>query len=211
MATEQSEIGRTVNQQISWFAVPRRITLPLLALVGVAIGELLWYFIDNLKVISITSGGAASVCIMVMSAVWGMRNSISSGISGDTLSAITYQKRLRPLIASHRSKAIFYTALSATMALLAASPAISIQLTNTVWQWMVLAGGGAIGFVVYAFLLVNYWEHQIQIQKELMQYQAKKKKEQDELLSVLSTTVHSTFTSPQGWSDGPSLLPPNKS
>lgn len=205
MVTQQSEFDRIVNQQISWFAVPRKITLPTLVLLGVCIGHLLWLFADNLKIISIVSGGAASICLMVMPAVWGVRNSISTGISAETLSADSYQKILRPLIAKHRGNAISFTVLTALMVVVAGSSAISIQLTNTVWHWMVLSGGAAVGFACYVFLLVNYWELQIQIQKELFQYEAKKKKELDELRSALSTTTHSTFTSPQGWIDGPQL------
>lgn len=177
--------------------------MPLLVILGVGVAQILWHFINNLKIISVVAGGAASLCLMVMATVWGIRNSISSGISAETLSAITYEKRLRPLIASHRRKAVFYATLTAVMALLTASSVISIQLTKSVWQWMVLVGGGAVGFAVYVFLLVNYWEHQIQIQKELMQYQAKLKKERDEMLGVLGGTTHSSLISPKGWLDGP--------
>jgi hypothetical protein len=205
VVTQQSEFERIVNQQISWFAIPRKITLPVLIFLGVSIGHLLWHFATSIKIIAIVSGGAATLCFMVMPAVWGVRNSISTGINAEMLNAETFQKTLRPLISKHRSDAISFTVLTALMAVVAGSSAISIQLTNTVWQWMVLSGGAAVGFACYVFLLVNYWELQIQIQKELLQYEVKKKKELDELRNALSSTTHSTFISPQGWIDGPKL------
>lgn len=202
MAARQGPVGRCVSQLIAWLAVPREITLPLLSLLGAGGGQLLWHYVDSVKILAWASGMATPFCMMCATAVWTMRDRFDEGFDADDMSAQAYQ-RLVELITTHRVRSTFWASLTGLMALLSAVPAISNQLIGPIWHWMVLACGGAVAFAVYAYLLANYWDLQIRTFRNKQHLERKRQREmQDLLASIESTRVPPPGT---GWSDGPDL------
>lgn len=202
MAAEQSNVGRTVSQLISWLAVPRVITLPILVCLGVALAQLVWCYVDSVKIHAWLSGLAAPFCIMCATTVWGMREKLDELIDTDLLDGNAFERYVE-LTNSHRNKSTFWASLSALMGLIASGPALSNQFIGPVWQWMVLPAGGAVFVAIYAYLLANYWELQMRAFKNDQKRAIRKQTLAQEASAIMN--VHEPLPMGRGWSDGPSL------
>ncbi len=200
MAARQGSIARRASQLINWLAVPSPVTLPVLLGVGVGLGHLLWLYVDSVKILAWISGVATPFCMMCTAAVWAMRDQIDGTLDVDGMTAREYQQLL-DLNATQRFRSMLLAALTAMMALVASFPAISNQLVGPIWQWTVLAGGGAVSFSVYAYLIANYWEQQIRAYRSKRLLESKRAKEQQELADRLKSTVRPVERQTPPWTE----------
>ncbi len=87
MASKQSYIGRIVSQVATWLAVPRVVTLPILVLAGLGGGQLLWLYIDSVKVLAWASGMATPFCMMCATVVWAMRDRLDEAFDTEQMTS----------------------------------------------------------------------------------------------------------------------------
>ena len=202
MATSKDHIGRTGSHQlINWLAVPRTITLLALVTLGVGGGELVWRHIDSLKIMAWAAGMAASLCTMCATAVWAMREKLDE-IDTEGMSASTYQKFTK-LTTQHRSRSKFWASLTMLMSLLVSAPVVSKELGDAIWHWMIPTCGGAIGVSIYAYMLSNYWEHQIHAFKHKQAIEHRKQNEKSRL-QASAKSAQTPFAG-KGWIDGTAI------
>lgn len=206
MASEQSYIGRTVSQVATWLAVPRAVTLPLLMVMGLGCGQLLWQYVDSVKILSWASGMATPFCMMCATVVWAMRDRLDDAFETDQMSSQEYQ-RLVDLVLQHRLRSTHWAAVTGFMALTSSAPAISNQLIGPIWHWMVLSTGCAVSISIYAYLLANYWDHQLRSYRNKQRIENKKRAERKDLLDQLNQTRPTQGGT--GWVNGPDLMAPS--
>lgn len=206
MASKQSYIGRIVSQVANWLAVPRVVTLPILVLAGLGGGQLLWLYVDSVKVLAWASGMATPFCMMCATVVWAMRDRLDEAFDTEQMTSKEYQ-RLVDLILMHRSRSAQWAAVTGLMALISSIPAVSNQLIGPVWHWMVLSTGAAIAISIHSYFLANYWDHQVRAFRNVQRLDHKKSAERRSLLESLS--LGNTQKSGVGWADGPELEAPN--
>ena len=206
MASKQSFIGRIVNRVATWLAVPRAVTLPILVVIGAAVGQLLWRYVDSVKILSWASGMAAPFCMMCATVVWAMRDRLDEAFDVDQMTSLEYQ-RMVDMVQSHRLRSTFWAALTGLMALISSVPAVSNQLIGPIWHWMVLCTGGAVALSIYAYLLANYWDHQVRAFKNKQRFDRKRSAERKVLLEGLVPTQ--SLKHGPGWVDGPDLEAPS--
>lgn len=206
MAFKQSYIGRIVSQVATWLAVPRVVTLPILVLAGLGGGQLLWLYVDSVKVLAWASGMATPFCMMCATVVWAMRDRLDEAFDTEQMTSQEYQ-RLVDLVLMHRSRSTQWSAATGLMALISSMPAVSNQLIGPVWHWMVLSTGAAVAISVHAYLLANYWDHQVRAFRNKQRLDHKKSVERRALLESLS--LGKTQKSSVGWTDGPDLEAPS--
>ena len=212
MATRQNQSGGFVSQLISWLAVPRLITLPVLLVVGAVAGCLLWKYVDSVKILAWLSGLASPFCTMCATVIWAMRDKLEDAVDTEQMSADTFEK-FDGLNESHRNRSTFMASLVAVMSLVAAGPAISNQLIGPIWKTSVIAAAMAVATSIYGYQLANYWDLQIRRYKSKQVLQAKKKAAQDVALDeqrTLSTPSTQLSNLGMGWSAGPALKDPRK-
>jgi len=190
---------------VGWLAVPREITLPILVLMGLGAGQLLWHFVDNVKVLSWVSGMSAPFCTMCATVVWAMRDRLDDAFDTDQMTAQEYQL-LVDLVLQHRSRSTYWAAITGLMALVSSVPAVSNQLIGPVWQWMVIGTGVSVSGAIYAYLLANFWEQQIRAQRTKKKLESKRANEKNELLLGLASS--NPVGGGIGWVDGPELTDP---
>lgn len=202
MASKQSYIGRIVSQVATWLAVPRVVTLPILVLAGLGGGQLLWLYVDSVKVLAWASGMATPFCMMCATVVWAMRDRLDEAFDTDQMTSQEYQ-RLVDLVLMHRSRSTQWAAVTGLMALISSIPAVSNQLIGPVWHWMALSTGAAVAISIHAYLLANYWDHQVRAFRNKQRLDHKKNAERRVLLESLS--IGKAPKSGVGWVDGPNL------
>lgn len=202
MASRQGYIGRTVSQVVSWLAVPRAVTLPVLMAVGIGGGQVLWHYVDSVKILAWASGMATPFCMMCATVVWAMRDRLDEAFDVDRMTSQEYQ-RMVDLVQSHRLRSTHWAAVTGLMALLSSVPAVSNQLIGPIWHWMVLGTGGAVSISVYAYLLANYWDHQVRAFKNKQRLDEKKRAERMALMEALQSSP--TQQSGHGWVEGSEL------
>jgi len=205
MASKQSYIGRNVSQLARWLAVPRGITLLVLVITGLSTGLLLWHFVDSVKVLSWISGMATPFCMMCATVVWAMRERLDEAFDTDQMTSREY-KQLVNLSSKHRARSTHWSAVTGLMALVSSTPAVSNQLIGPVWSWMIVATGCAVAISIYAYLLANYWDHQMREYKIKQKIEGKRQAEQKELLEGLNQSQ--PLKSGTGWVEGPDLIDP---
>lgn len=206
MASQQSYIGRTLSQVATWLAVPRAVTLPLLVVMGLGVGQLLWVYVDSVKILSWASGMATPFCMMCATVVWAMRDRLDDAFETDQMSSQEYQKLVN-LVLKHRLQSTYWAAVTGLMALASSIPAVSNQLIGPVWHWMVLCTGGAVSIAIHAYLLANYWDHQVRTFRNKQRIESKQRAERKELLDQLNRAR--PIQGGNGWVDGPSLMDPS--
>lgn len=212
MAARKNQRGGFVSRLVSWLAVPRLITLPVLLVVAAAVGWLLWRYVDSVKILAWLSGLASPFCTMCATVVWAMRDKLEDAVDTEQMSAVTYQK-FDGLNESYRNRSTFMASLVALMSLVAAIPAISNQLLGPIWEASVIAASMAVATSIYGYQLANYWDLQIRRYKSQQILQAKKQSAQDVALDeqrTLSTPSTQLSNLGMGWSVGPSLKDPRK-
>ena len=212
MAARKNQSGGLVDRLVSWLAVPRLITLPVLLVLGAAAGYFLWKYVDSVKILAWLSGLASPFCTMCATVIWAMRDKLEDAVDTDEMSADTFEK-FDGLVESHRNRSTFVATAVALMSLLAAVPAISSQLLSFIWETSVIVACMAVAFSIYGYQLANYWDLQIRRFKSKQVLEAKRKTaqnaelEEERMLAVPSKQVADLG---RGWSVGPTLNDPNK-
>ena len=205
MASQQSYIRRVVSQLTAWLAVPRAITLPVLIALGVGCSHLLWQFVDNVKVLAWMAGMATPFCMMCATVVWAMRDRLDDAFDTEQMSSQAY-KQLVYLVTQHRSRSTNWAIFTGLMAMVSSIPTVSNQLIGPIWHWMILGTGCAVSISIYAYLLANYWDHQVRTYRNKQKLETKKRAEKEELLMSLNPSQ--PLKSKTGWVDGPELGDP---
>lgn len=194
---------------ISRAAIPRPITMPLLVAMGAGLGQLVWTTFDSVKAIAWLAGLASPFCILCATAVWAMRDKMDLAFMLETLGADAYRAAFE-LETSLRRRSTWLAAKTCLASLLAAAPAISNQLIGPIWQPMVILGGGAIGYAASAYLVADYWDHQLRAQRSKDMYEKKVSEERRKLLSDGSGEVVDNnltrFDGTAGWTSSSILL-----
>lgn len=210
MVAKQNQGAGSLASLAAWLAVPRGLTLFVLLALGAAIAQLLWLRIDSVKVLAWLSGMASPFCMLCAAAVWAMRDKADLAFLNDALSAEQYKNasRLERRLRGHSTMLAAFTSLAA---LFAAMPAVSNQLIGPIWQPMVLVGGAGVGFAIYAYLIANYWDHQLRAHRSQETY---KRKRLDELAKLVEDGEREATSEPgrllPSWIDGPPLRGPSQ-
>lgn len=173
MAAGEAEI-RGHRSVFDVLIVPRPITRIGLLLVGAASSQLLWLWLSG-PLLAYVSGLAGSFCLLCLGAVWTMRARADLALSGELLDADDF-KKARRVARKMRERTFRRAAVVAVCAVAAASPAVAQQLTGTVWHWMVLISGVAVGESAYSCLLANAWEESLREHRD-SQIEALKRRE----------------------------------
>jgi hypothetical protein len=205
MAATEGFGRRSVGRLIGWLAVPRVITFPMLILIGVGVGELLWRGIESVNILAWVSGMASPFCMLCATAVWAMRDRLDDVIETESMTSDEYL-RFEGLVSLHRSRSTTQAGLSAMMALLASAPAVSNQLVGPIWHWMVLGCGVAVGCSIHSYLMANHWEKQIRAYKSQQRLADKRRREKERLIEEIRAGEGSL--SGRGWVQGPTLNQP---
>jgi hypothetical protein len=198
MATGKAEVWghRSFLAQI---AVPRPITRFGLIVVAGLLGQAAWSYL-TLPLLAYVSGVAASFCILSAGAIWGMRDKADMAQDGDHLNAQEF-KRARDLSREVRLRSTWRAAFVAICALAAASPAISQQFTEAVWQWMMIAAGVGVGEAAYGFMLANEWEEQLRAKRDNELLRAKELAERLSLIDRLESAKRESPVNDAGWTE----------
>ncbi len=205
MAATEGFGARTGSRLIGRLAVPRVVTFPILIAFGLGLSQLAWHYVDSVKILAWASGMSSPFCMLCATAVWAMRDRIDDAVDTELMSSSEY-RRFDEIVRKHRAKSTFWAAITAVMAMLASGPAVSNQLIGPIWHGMVLLSGAAIGVAIYAYLLANYWENQIQGYKSQRRLSDKQRRERNQLLEDISANAGTLKGS--GWIDGPTLSQP---
>lgn len=150
------------------------------------------------KLIVYTSGIAAPYCLLIAGAVWSMRDKADMTFDGDYLSAEQY-KSAQKAADEVRFKSMHLAAEVAVMALVTASSAISAQITETIWQWMVIAGGVGVAEASYSYLLGYQWEEQLRAIRVRRILSEKKKAELQDLANRIRLSIDAPSEDIPGW------------
>lgn len=206
MAFNQDQRSGQLARLGAWLAVPRRITLPVLFLVGSGLAHLIWLNVDSVKFFAWVSGITAPFCMLCAAAVWAMRDKADLAFLSDSLSAEEY-KNASKLESQLRSRSTALAARTCIAASLASTAAVSNQLIGPVWHWMVLAGGAAAGYSVYAYLIAEHWDWQLRAHQSQEIYKRKRAEERAQLIADIergAVPTDSTSLLPS-WQEGPTL------
>lgn len=212
MAARKNRSGGVVSRLVSWLAVPRPITLPVLWVLSAAIGWALWQYVDSVKILAWLSGLASPFCTMCATVIWAMRDKLEDAVNTEEMSAEVYE-RFDGMNESHRNRSTFMASLVALMSLVAAAPAISNQLIGPIWEMSVIAACMAVATSIFGYQTANYWDLQIRRYKSQQVLQTKRQAAKDGLLEEarqLATTSTLTTNLGMGWREGPSLKDPSK-
>lgn len=212
MAFEQDKGAGNLTKLIAWLEVPRGFTLFALFALGLGLAQLLWIYVDSVKVLAWLSGLTAPFCMLCATAVWAMRDKADLAFLNESITAEEYLKA-SSLERTLRRRSTYLAARTCIAALFAAMPAISNQLIGPVWQAMVLAGGGAVGFAVHAYLVADHWDHQLRAHRSQDIYIRKRAEERQALINDIERGAFSGSSSanfPPSWIDGPVLRTPGQ-
>jgi hypothetical protein len=204
MAFKQNQIPGHSSSWISSLAIPRRLTLPVLMLLGLATAQAVWLAFDSVKILAWLSGLASPFCMLCATAVWAMRDKAELAFTSDSLNSAEYL-RAQNIENNLRHRSTLLAAQTAFSALIAATPAMSNQLIGPVWQIMVLGCGCAVAFAIYAYLISSFWEYQIRAQRSKEVFGRKQVSEQKELTEYVEKSAKNSSTLFPGWTEGPQL------
>lgn len=197
MATGKIDSGRR-ESRVSGLLVPRPLTRIVLLSIGLGSAALAWTFLD-FKLLAYVSGLAMPFCMVCATAAWSMRDKADDVFDGEDLDAQAF-KAARKAAAHMRQRGMYRAAWVAIYALIAGSPAISSQLSSTVWQWMVYLSGAAVAESIYAYLLVNSWDEQLRSWKDNQQIQEREQRELQDLVNrVKLSKVDGSNPPLSGW------------
>lgn len=212
MATRKNRNGGVVSQLVSWLAIPRPITLPVLWALGAVVGWALWRYVDSVRILAWLSGLASPFCTMCATVIWAMRDKLEDAVNTEDMSAETYEK-FAGMNEAHRNRSTFMASFVALMSLVAATPAISNQLIGPIWEASVIAACMAVTTSIFGYQMANYWDLQIRKYKSQRILQAKRQAAQDASLEEarqLATTSPQASSLGMGWREGPTLNNPSK-
>lgn len=142
-------------------------------------------------------------CMICATAIWAMRNRMDDLVDTEAMTSEVYA-RFQQLSAQQRSRSTRWASATAVMALCASSPAVSIQLAEAVWHWMLLLAGCAVAVSIYGYMVANYWERQIWAYRSQQKLQRKRAQEREALANVLRTSTK-PIDGRMDWTDGPEL------
>jgi hypothetical protein len=199
MAVGASEV-RGHWRLIDQLVVPRPVTHLFLVVSGFALAQLAWVRLSS-DLLTYFAGVLGPFCLLCAGAVWGMRDKLDAVIDEESMDASTYRRAVDT--AQIGRQRFMWKAVRVTVcALMAASPAISKQLTGDIWHWMVLMAGLGVGDAAFAYLLANSWEEQIRAFKAARVVAKKRKDEQIALEErIVSSAKSGASISPSGaWS-----------
>jgi len=203
MATGKAEI-RGHRSLLERLVVPRPITRMGLVIGAGLIGQLAWVFLP-LPLMAYVSGVAASFCLLSAGAIWAMRDKADMAQDGDHLTAKQF-KDARAVSTHLRHRATWRAALVAICALAAASPAISQQFADAIWQWMMIGAGVGVGEAAYGFMLANEWEEQLRTKRDDDQLKAKQLDERTSLIERLESSKRNSAAGLSPWSQTTEVL-----
>lgn len=175
---------------------PRPIIRLALLASGAAIAQLAWAFLD-MKLLAYVAGLAAPACMLCLSAVWSIRGAADNQLDATDSDSETFA-RFQLEAQSVRRKAMYLAVQVGFCVVLAAGPAISQQLTATVWQWMVLVSGIAVGNCAYAFLIATSWERQLREFKSAWTLRRMRNAERNSLLTRMTAPASGSNVT-HGW------------
>lgn len=185
MATGTAEI-RGHRSLLERLVVPRPITRMGLVIGAGLVGQLAWVFLP-LPLMAYVSGVTASFCLLSAGAIWAMRDKADMAQDGDHLNAKQF-KAARTVSKHLRHRATWRAAWVAICALAAASPAISQQFAEGIWQFMMIGAGIGVGEAAYGFMLANEWEEQLRTKRDDDQLTAKQIEERTALIERLEAS-----------------------
>lgn len=205
MAAEQSNSGRSVDGLVAALLVPRVATWPVLLALGALAGQLLWLYCDSVKILAWVAGMAAPFCMMCATAVWTMRDRMDDTLDLDQMSAQEF-RAFTEFSNKQRAMSTRWAGVAAMAALFASAPAVSKELADAVWHWMVIGCGMSVGSAVYSYLLSDYWDKQIRAYRNKQKLEVKRREELKSLQSEIAG--EKTKDIGRGWTEGPGLITP---
>lgn len=196
MASRNSRWWRG-EELISWAAVPRPMTRLTLLLIGVALGWAAWACLPP-ALVAYVSGAAGSLCLLVAAAVWGMRDKADLAFESPHLS--TEELRTAMAASQHvRRRSMKLSAWAALMAVIASSSATSLQLAGSIWLFMPLLGGAAVGENLYCYLIANAWDTQLRAIRERNAIEARGLAEREQLAERIKASMKEPRAPLSGW------------
>lgn len=181
---------------------PRPLLRLFLLAAGAAVGQAAWAILD-IKLISYLAGLAAPACMLCLTAVWSIRKAADDHFDGLEADAASFA-RFREAAQDVHHRAVLLAAQVAVGVVLAGGPAISHQLTSTVWHWMVLLSGASVGHCAYGYLIAAEWERQLREFKDGWTLQRKRDQARTALLERIGSV--DTQPGPIGWARSDDLL-----
>lgn len=206
MAVEEGSVWGH-RELIDRLLVPRQLTRMLLLAVGFAMSAAAWHFFPK-GILVYGSGITSSFCLLVAGAVWALRDRLDDVLEDVQCTAAEYAL-LMENASRQRRRFVRRAGRVAICALVAASAAVSDQLTKTVWHWMVLGGGLAVGEAVYSYMLANSWDEQIRAMRSKKQFEARRKAEIDQLVERLSKPAATPSQPADDWAHSDSWSRPH--
>ncbi|MCR5865212.1 hypothetical protein [Aquincola sp. J276] len=141
-----------------------------------------------------------------------MRDKTDGILEADYLDAKQYAQR-SAAASRLRRRFLWRAAVLVLGALVCISPAVTYQMlpTKVVWEWMVIAGGVAVGEAAYTFLLANQWDEQLRATRQRDVMVAKAREEKLAAIAALSSVTVSRDDSFPGWGSATrgTLVPPH--
>lgn len=202
MATGQGQI-RSDTDIVAALLVPRPVTRLALLVVGVVLAQVAWWILGK-SLLGYVAGIAGPFCVLCATAVWGMRDKADDTLGGSVTSPEQFQRERRAARAV-RARSTARAAWAALCGLLAASPAVSLQMTGDIWHWMVLAAGAGTAEAAYSYLIAMSWEDQLIALKDEKRLEELRTAERQRLVAQMeaSKVIYSNVTK---WDAGQGTL-----
>ena len=139
--------------------------------------EAAWLWLPY-KTLGYVSGLAGAFCMITATAIWSMREKVDVASAETHWDAASFA---RASMASNvvRRRSMIRAAAVTFSALAAASPLVSSQASQTVWHWMVVAGGLGVAEAIYSFLLANAWEEELRAVRSRRILESKERQERE--------------------------------
>ena len=182
--------------------IPRKLTRALMLGGCTAICALAWQFLDA-KLLGYLSGVAGPFCLLCATAVWNFREKIETILGGEQVSSKEFMRQ-RAAAKSVRLRAVRRAGWVGCCALMAASPAISLQVSSHILYWMVLIAGVGISESAYNYLVAESWDEELRAMKDAKLFALKVEAERLSLLSKVEY-VSARTEGKVGWERGQSL------
>jgi len=136
--------------------------------------------------------------LLVAGAVWALRDRLDEALDGEHLTSDEFERRVKNA-ARERRRFMLRATRVALCALAAGSAAVSQQLTNDIYHWMVILGGVAVGDTVYSYMLANSWDEQIRALRSRKILETKQQTEREELIARIGSSKPPLDVESESW------------
>lgn len=160
----------------------RLVHTVILALGGLA-GLAVWQF-ASFGLTTYLSGALTPFCMLCAGAVWALRDKAEDRLIPATGDSADFERVFR-VVNDLRQQFAPLAARTALLALVAAGPAMSAQLTRTIWEWSVYAAAVAAAEASFAYLLASTWDEQLRSERARRIVEALREAERIQLLQRL--------------------------